>query len=333
MDNNEDKGLSNSRSISEETKFVSSIQEHRAEEKERWLRSKEDVNAVSRTVTTTTSSNSSSSSDDSIRAADSVVVSTLLDNDDIECSICLELLGDRYEITRCGHKFHTHCLTRCFEEGENRCPNCRCPNPRELLPPLPWTYSLSSAPALAQVFYCRYCEQFEECRHEADDLYNYLSGINTAARPSDLTDDLYDNLRDDLYNNLLERNTAARPCACIDYLRVINLLESHMASQSYCTSDFIDELRNDMMRELNHHCITHIHDDMLLCTACKEWMYEYIKCPHCGDFYCPRNGSHDCGMYFGIGIPPETSPEDNYYDSDDERPSRLPTGNQVYILR
>ena len=234
MDNNEDKGLSNSRSISEETKFVSSIQQRSAEEKERWLRSKEDVNAL--TVTT-----------------------TLLDDTE-ECSICLELLGDNYEITRCGHKFHTHCLTRWFERGRIRCPNCRS--------------NLEK-----QVFYCRYCDQFEDiyedfpkcecegCVDRVDDLYNYLSGINTAAG----------------------------------------------------ASDFIDDLRYDMMREIEHHCITRIHGDMLLCTKCNNWMYKYIKCPDCGDLYCPRNGDHGCGMFEGWYIPSSTSPEDYYDDSDDER--------------
>jgi len=142
------------------------------------------------------------------------------------------------------------------------------------------------------VFYCRNCDQFQDIYEDLPKC-KYEGCVDRA---------------DDLYNHLLERNTATGPSDYIDLLqnlRMRELIPGHNFS-------------HHMMREINHHCITRIHDDMLLCTKCNNWMYKYIKCLDCGDFYYPRNGSHDCGMYLGIGIPPETSLEDNYYDSDDD---------------
>ena len=47
---------------------------------------------------------------------------------DITCSVCTESLiskDDSVSTTRCGHVFHTKCVTQWFQTGKNNCPQCR----------------------------------------------------------------------------------------------------------------------------------------------------------------------------------------------------------------
>ena len=47
---------------------------------------------------------------------------------DITCSVCTESLiakDDSVSTTRCGHVFHTKCVTQWFQTGNNNCPQCR----------------------------------------------------------------------------------------------------------------------------------------------------------------------------------------------------------------
>lgn len=49
-----------------------------------------------------------------------------------ECSICLELLDDKYQqyILKCGHKYHTTCLSEWYknENSNYKCPQCNIPS-------------------------------------------------------------------------------------------------------------------------------------------------------------------------------------------------------------
>ena len=47
----------------------------------------------------------------------------------ISCSICLDFFNSRSDIstTPCGHVFHTKCIEKWFENGENICSQCRKP--------------------------------------------------------------------------------------------------------------------------------------------------------------------------------------------------------------
>ena len=51
---------------------------------------------------------------------------------DISCSICIEPFKSNCAVstTKCGHVFHTKCITFWFQNAQNNCPKCRqlCPN-------------------------------------------------------------------------------------------------------------------------------------------------------------------------------------------------------------
>ena len=46
---------------------------------------------------------------------------------DISCSICIEPFKSNCEVstTKCGHVFHTKCITFWFQNAQNNCPKCR----------------------------------------------------------------------------------------------------------------------------------------------------------------------------------------------------------------
>lgn len=47
-----------------------------------------------------------------------------VDLDQLNCSICLELLKDPATIP-CGHSFCIVCITHCWDTGDSKCPHCR----------------------------------------------------------------------------------------------------------------------------------------------------------------------------------------------------------------
>ncbi|XP_013921878.1 PREDICTED: E3 ubiquitin-protein ligase RNF135 [Thamnophis sirtalis] len=48
----------------------------------------------------------------------------LLATDDLQCSICLELLSNPATV-QCGHSFCLHCIRKWVAEGQPECPNCK----------------------------------------------------------------------------------------------------------------------------------------------------------------------------------------------------------------
>ena len=55
----------------------------------------------------------------------------------ISCSICLHFFNSRSDIstTPCGHVFHTKCIEKWFENGENICSQCRKPSTQTIRSP------------------------------------------------------------------------------------------------------------------------------------------------------------------------------------------------------
>ena len=60
--------------------------------------------------------------------AENVIELEIIQNDTVDCSICLETCGKCVQLD-CGHYFHMHCINTWMEEIplgiEATCPNCR----------------------------------------------------------------------------------------------------------------------------------------------------------------------------------------------------------------
>ena len=79
------------------------------------------------TITETNDDNDNEEDRHNVMELPDLVVETLRDSNQANCSICTEAMTENLSTTSCGHLFHTNCLQTWMNQSTNqsRCPICR----------------------------------------------------------------------------------------------------------------------------------------------------------------------------------------------------------------